>query len=238
MSRPGSELFPETSPAQYNSYDVASPIVEDYLDSGVKQPEVAAPAQMSDKEMNFRALREEASKLKAESEYWRGQAEAFSRSQREPEVQQQDAYAALDWDDSRDIQKAFTQLRHENESLKGEIRDQLAAVNAKSQYQDWDNLVHQHVPQLTSKNPMFAEMIRNASNPYEAAYLLAQLNDKAAQRLPAHETSNGDRAIANAKKPGSPSSIGGRGQLSAADYYATMSDDDFMKIAARNLAAI
>jgi hypothetical protein len=103
-------------------------------------------------------------------------------------------------------------------------------------------MVTQHVPQLTSKNPIFAEMIQNSSNPYEAAYLLAELNSKAAQTVPQYSppmnNGNGQRALANAQKPQTLSSVGGQGQLSSADYYASMSDEDFMKIAGRNLANI
>ncbi len=230
MSRSGAELFPESS-QDYNSYDVA-PVVEDYLDTGVNQQVEAAPAQ-SDKELNFRALREETAKLKSEREYWRGQAEAFSRQS--PETPQEETLSSLDWDDGRDVQKAFMQLKSDNDRLRGEMRDQLAAASAKAQYNDWDNLVSQHVPQLTSKNPIFAEMIRNTSNPYEAAYLLSQMNAQSQQ--PA-ASENATRAIANASKPRSPSSVGGQGKLSSADYYASMSDEDFMKIAAKNMASI
>ena len=231
MSRPGSELFPEDK-RNYSSYDVQDPFVGD---AGVEQLEVAAPA-VSDKELNFRALREETAKLKAESEYWRGQAEAYSSTHKQPEAQQQDAYAALDWEDSSDIQKAFTQLRKDNDHLRNEVRDQIAAANAKSTYQDWNQMVTQHVPQLTNKNPMFAEMIKNASNPYEAAYLLAELNAGASQPPPAN--GNAQRVMSNAAKPRSPQTVGGQGQLSQTDYYANMSDEDFMKIASRNLANI
>ncbi len=103
-------------------------------------------------------------------------------------------------------------------------------------------MVTQHVPQLTSKNPIFAEMIQNSSNPYEAAYLLAELTSKVAQTVPEQrpmsQNMNGQRALNNASKPQTLASVGGQGQLSAADYYASMSDEDFMKIAGRNLANI
>lgn len=244
MSRPGSELFSESVPQQYNSYtDVnMDQVVADPLDMGVKPNfDAADQGQLSDKELNFRALREETAKLKQESEYWRGQAEAFSKqpkqSVNEPEV---NPYEKLDWDDGRDVRKAFDSLREQNDSLRTEIRDTLAAVNTKAQHQDWNNMVTQHVPQLTSKNPIFAEMIQNASNPYEAAYLLAELNAKAST-IPTQQpqyNGNAQRAIANAQKPQTLSSMGGHGQLSQADYYANMSDEDFNKIASRNMASI
>lgn len=259
MSRPGSELFPEpVNQMQYNSYtDVnVGQSVDDPLNlpnAGVKQTfDDAGQGQLSDKEFNFRALREEAGKFKQESEYWRGQAEAYSKANsRAPEQTQQpqESFEQLDWDSGSDVRKAFDTLRQQNESLRSEIRDTLSAVSTKAQYQDWNNMVTQHVPQLTSKNPIFAEMIQKASNPYEAAYLLAELNSKAStmgqqqqntEMLQHHQhpNVNAQRAIANAQKPQTLSSLGGNGALSATDYYANMSDEDFHKIAARNLANI
>jgi hypothetical protein len=250
MSRPGTELFPEapsTPSAQYNSYqDVnVGQVVDDPINTGVNQPDVAGQVQLSQKEMNFGALRDEIAKMKEEREYWKGQAEAYSRQPaRQPEAQstQQDALSALDMDDSRDVRKAFDAIRQENQSLRHEIKDALTALETKTQRQDWNNMVTQHVPQLTSKNPIFAEMIQKVSNPYEAAYLLAELNSRATQTVPQNQVSqqslHGQRAIANAHKPQTLASVGGQGQLSAADYYASMSDEDFMKIAARNLANI
>lgn len=249
MSRPGSELFPEAaSNQQYNSYqDVnVDHVVDDPLNTGVNEPDVAGQVQLSDKEMNFRALRDETAKLKQESEYWRGQAEAYSRAQRSPEPAksaQADAYAALDWEDSKDVRKAFDTLRQENQNIRSELQDAMRAVETKAQHQDWNNMVTQHVPQLTSKNPIFAEMIQKASNPYEAAYLLAELNAKASREAvheqPGQQVSvNAQRAIANAQKPQSLSSMGGPARLSSADYYASLSDEDFMKVASRNMANI
>jgi hypothetical protein len=247
MSRPGSELFPETAAPNYNSYVDAN--LGDPLNTGADRQDVAGQMQPevqdTAQQKNFRALRDEVSKMKEEREYWKGQAEAYAKiPTRQPEsapVTQQDAYAALDWDDSRDVRKAFDAIRQENHSLRTEIKDALTAIETKTQRQDWNSMVTQHVPQLTSKNPIFAEMIQRASNPYEAAYLLAELNAKGSQPVQnerPQEPTNGQRAIANANKPQTLASVGGQGQLSAADYYASMSDDDFMKIAAKNLANI
>lgn len=247
MSRSGTELFPEASSPQFNSYTDGNlgHVVDDPLNTGANQPDVAGQVQLSEQQQNFRALRDEVAKMKEEREYWKGQAEAYSRiPARQPEssqATQQDALAALDLDDSRDLKKAFEAIRQENVSLRNEIKDALTAIETKTQRQDWNTMVTQHVPQLTSKNPIFAEMIQKASNPYEAAYLLAELNSRANQPAPQPAPQNpgyGQRAVQNAQKPQTLASVGGQGQLSAADYYASMSDEDFMKIAARNLANI
>lgn len=241
MSRPGSELFPETDLQEYNSYlDVnADPVVEDPLNTGVQASDAAD--HLSDKEMNFRALREEAAKLKEEREYWRGQAEAAKQypvQMQQPQASQEDAFSALDWNDGQDVQKAFNQLKQQNEALRTELRDTVSSVSAKAQHSDWDKMVTEHVPTLTSKNPIFAEMIRNASNPYEAAYLLAEMNARANTSPPNSMSSNGQRAIANAQKPQTLASVGGGGTLSSADYYASMSDKDFMALASKHMANI
>jgi len=234
MSKPGNELFPEAQVAQpYNSYQDVN------VDQVVGDPSVkefATP--VSDKEFNFRALREEAAKLKEEREYWKGQAEAYSRQpvqQQEPE--RKDVLDTLDWDDTRDVRKAFDYVRQENIRLREEMKDSLASIQAKSQHQNWSEMVTQHVPELTGKNPIFAEMIQKASNPYEAAYLLAELNARS-KTEPPPTNRDAQRVIANSQKPQTIASAGGHGTLNQADYYASMSDEDFMKIAGRNLASI
>ncbi len=246
MSRPGTELFPERNAMQYNSYqDVnVGQVVDDPLGMGVKQSlDVAEQVQPSGKEYNFQALREEVSKMKEEREYWKGQAEAFSKQPpRQPEIEQKSSpYEAIDWDDGKDVRKAFDTLREENQSLRYEMKDAITALNTKATRSDWDSMVTQHVPQLTKQNPIFAEMINNASNPYEAAYQLAQLNARSQpeqQQQYQQPNANAQRAIQNAQKPQTLASVGGGGTLSSADYYASMSDEDFMKIAGRNLANI
>jgi hypothetical protein len=181
--------------------------------------------------------------MKEEREYWKGKAEAYStQPSRQPEAQP-DPYASLDWEDSRDVRKAFDSIREENSRMREEMKNAVTALNTRAERKDWDSMVSTHVPQLTNENPMFAEMIQKASNPYEAAYLLAELRAKNAQptqqpNQPVMMQQNAERAITNANKPQTLSSIGGGGTLSASDYYASMSDEDFMKVASRNMAGI
>lgn len=243
MSAPVTELFPEATAESYNSYtdENIGHVVDDPLNTGGKQLDVAGQ-QMTPQDKNWVAFREEISKMKSEREYWKGQAEAFSKAViPQPETQQADAMSALDWDSGDDVRKAFETLRRENESLRHEMKDAITAVSTKAKRSDWDQMVSTHVPELTSKNPIFAEMIQNVSNPYEAAYLLAELNarrsDPVAAQLPPIN-GNAQRALANAQKPQTLASIGGSSSLSAADYYANMSDADFQKIANRNMANI
>ncbi len=229
LSRPSSELFPE-----HNSY-LDEPGVK--VDQVAEDPftGVEEAAALTDKEMNFKALREEIAKTVQEREYWRGQADAtrnYGKPEEPARVEENPFTGVYD----EDVKKALVSLQTENQRLRSEFQDQVAAMQIKSQHSDWNTMVTQHVPELTSKNPMFAEMIKNSSNPYEAAYLLAELNSKAGSG--SRPSAQAERAIANAQKPQSVSTIGGHGTLSQADHYAKMSDEDFMKIAAKNLANI
>lgn len=239
MSGPGAELFPEAAQSNYNSYQDVNQgqFVGDPLNMGVTEQDVANPA-YSDKELNFRALREETAKLKEERSYWKGQAEAFQKAPALKEEVKVDPYENLDWQDSTDVKKAFDSLRNENQSLRHEMKDAFTALSTKSTRPDWSNMVTQHVPELTSKNPIFAEMINNVSNPYEAAYLLAQLKAGSEQGRSPQMSDDAQRAIRNSQKPQSLASVGGHGSLSQADHYANMSDKDFMEVAMRNMANI
>lgn len=238
MSRSGVELFPEM---QNSNMGVTNePVAEAQpYNSGVTQQDVAGQ-QESEKEYNFRAIRDELAKMQSEREYWKGQAEALKTTppdRFETPLQKEDPFKNLD----EDVRGAFESMRQENERLKNEFRDQMAALNAKQGRSDWETMVTQHVPQLTSKNPIFAEMIRNASNPYEAAYQLAALSSQAQSTAASGQpmtNANAQRAISNAQKPQSLASVGGSATLSNADYYASMSDKDFMELAARNLSGI
>ena len=52
------------------------------------------------------------------------------------------------------------------------------------------------------------------------------------------KSENAQRIVDNSKKPGTLSQAGGQAALSKADYFASMSDAEFMKMANRNLDAI
>lgn len=233
LSRPGSELFPEAMDTYQQQDQVGDP-----LDTGVTQPEVAAHRHESDQQMNFKAVREELAKMQQEREYWKGQADAYARSPVRAEPQPAEQYNPFkdseddDWVKTSNVRDAYNALR-------AEFNDKMAAMESKAQHSDWNSMVTQHVPQLTSKNPIFAEMIQRTSNPYEAAYLLAQLNAQASQSTaPPPMSDNAQRAMTNAQKPVSVASMGGRGSLSSAEKYASMSDKDFMEFAAKNMAGI
>lgn len=254
MSRPGYELFPETA-QPYQAQGVTDQVAGVQTNSYAGVEGVAAGQQHveSDKELNFRALREEIAKAQAEREYWKGMAEGRSRQPEvaEPSKPKHDPLAPIksfeehDWELGKNVKTAFEIQQQQLQDLRSEIADRLAAIDAKTRFADWKDSVTQHVPQLTKENSLYSEMIERCSNPYEAAYLLSQLRAKgeaaASQGQPPMQHAAphyGDRAVHNAMKPGNVATVGGRGTLSQAEMYASMSDKDFMALAARHMEMI
>lgn len=240
LSATTTELFPElATPSQQHQGVRLDSVAENQQQQAVR--DFADPQPLTSQELNFKALRDEVSKAIQEREYWRGKAEQ-TQSAKPPEPPKHDPLSDIDsedWAKGKAVKEAVLDLREENRKLRAEMADQLAAMQVRSQYSDWKDMVTKHVPELTSTNPIFAEMIDRSSNPYEAAYLLARLNAGGQQQPQQPQTNpNAQRALANSQKPASPSTVGGQATLSAADYYASMSDDDFMKMAMKNMAGI
>lgn len=242
LSATSLDLFPELArpSEQHNAGVTYGSAAEDNYQA--VQQEVADLQPVSSQELNFKALRDEVAKAIQEREYWKGRAESAQPTQRQEQPTKPDPLNDIDIDDwakGKAVKEAVMDLREENRRLRAEMADNMAALNARSQYSDWKEMVTQHVPELTNKNPIFAEMIDRASNPYEAAYLLAQLNagkQQVQQKPQIHP--DAQRAMQNSQKPRSPSTLGGKSTLSQADMYASMSDEDFMKMAYQNMAGI
>lgn len=239
LSATSAELFPELArpSEQHNAGVELSSAAES--SQAVSQDVADLQPSVSQQELNFKALREEVSKAIQEREYWKGRAESQPVKEEQPRHDPLNDIDPEDWAKGKAVKDAFLDMREENRRLKAEIADQLAALNIRSQHSDWKEMVTQHVPELTNKNPIFAEMIDRSSNPYEAAYLLAQLNagrQQASAKPAIHP--DAQRALQNAAKPRSPASVGGHATLSQADMYASMSDEDFMKMAYQNMAGI
>jgi hypothetical protein len=55
---------------------------------------------------------------------------------------------------------------------------------------------------------------------------------------PSQQSMNAQRIVENARKPGTLAQAGGQSALSKADYFATMSDAEFMKMASKHLDTI
>jgi hypothetical protein len=213
---------------------------EEVLEKVQEQPEA-----VSDKDYNFRALREELAQIKEDRDRLRGDFEDLRRNQvqRQPEPPRKRAIDDINSDDL----VTGAQLKQAMAEREAEYELQLGELRVKAQYSDYDEVTSKYGVPLIEKEPDLAQGFLASNN--KAAYLyklgkMAMLADKPApepvyQAPPPSPNRDAQRIVENMKKPGTLSnSVGGSGQLSKLDYIAGMSDADFHALMTKNLEQV
>jgi hypothetical protein len=101
---------------------------------------------------------------------------------------------------------------------------------------DYNDVVRKYLPDVLKTDPEIKDMIMAAPNPYKAAYLLAKRSDAYLhEQRTQNRSPQAQQAVNNLQRPGNLSSIGGASSGSTAGVYKTMSDKEFMDMAARNM---
>jgi len=133
-----------------------------------------------------------------------------------------------------------------------DLRDKMDEMQTMQAFPDYQEILQKDLVPFIKDKPYFAQMISQAPNKAMAAYeigKMARMSKTQAmppqQAQPAQPPSGtppsviAQKIVDNANKPGSLATAGGIGSpLSKADYYASLSDEDFAKIAMKNLAEI
>jgi len=209
---------------------------------------------LSDKEYNFRALRESIAEQKAEreAERRRYEQELFEMKyqlNQQMQSQKQPEKSALDGLDNSDLMtvEAYKKAQHEQQMRYQEELNTLRYENlenrARLQHSDYNEVMEKYSIPFLRENRDFARAFQAAENPAEFAYQLGRMQ-QGTQSAPQHvvETQareNAERIVQNARKPGTLSSArGGQPSLSKADYYASMSESDFAQFVQRNLEQV
>ena len=232
---------------QHNSYlegAEAFPTVKELLD--VPQ-EVADPAP-SPQEQNFRALREEVDRLKTQQEAERKesqlQIDLLRANQYRPEPQQRVPERQLfDGKDATDIPDVG-EWRQEMAAREAGYQARLQELEFQSAHPDYVEVLGKHLGPLVTEKPHLRQVIERAPNPSQFAYELAkmaqQLREQTApsQAAVSQPIRDAQRMVENSRRPGTLSQAGGQAALSKADYYASMSDQEFMAMANRHLESI
>lgn len=223
----------------------AQPLEQPVDQSAQVRTKVDEPT-VSDKEYNFKALREELAQFKQQSEYDRRELEEIrhaQRVQRQPEPPRERAIDKINSDDlvtGAQFKQAMAEREAEYQLMLGELQ-------VKAQHSDYDEVTSKYGVPLIEKEPDLAQGFLASNNKASYLYKLGKMAMLAEQRPEAHEpvivapqaSQNAQRIVENAKKPGTLSNpTGGAGNLSKADYYASMSDQDFHKFVSQNLAEV
>lgn len=231
-------------------YPVQLPPAEDAAPTEVapQQPE-QPPAKEDPQALNFRSLQESVERLKAEREAEKREHQLQLDMLRANFVQKQAQESPQ--------KKMFEGMEDGDVPNVGELRrawgEREAAYNEKieelqvaNKYPDYAEVLNKHGKHLAETDPIFLQGLRGAENKALFAYQYAkrearlqeletQLKTNAAQPSP---SGNAQKMVENARKPGTLAQAGGQSVLSKADYYETMSDADFMRLASKHLEGI
>lgn len=230
--------------------------IVDSTDKEVSDDNVASAGNddVSDKEYNFRALRESIAEQKAEREverrrYEQELYEMKYQLNQQLQAQKQPEKSALDGLDNSDLLtvEAFKKAQYEQQTRYQEEINSLRYENlenrARLQHSDYNEVMEKYSIPFLRENRDFARAFQAAENPAEFAYQLGRLQQGTQSTPPpVQETQareNAERIVQNARKPGTLSSArGGQPSLSKADYYASMSESDFARLVQGNLEQV
>jgi len=109
-------------------------------------------------------------------------------------------------------------------------------LRVQQKYQDYNEVVSTYLPEVINKNPALKSTLQNDPNKYELAYFLAKNSDSyrdANKRT--KKSAEAQRMVENSKRAGNLSSVGSSAPKSQVTAYKHMSDEEFMKMANKNL---
>lgn len=230
------------------------PSVKEEVVNEIQQPpEPKAPDQQ---ELNFKALSESVDRLKAEREAEKREyqlqldmlrANINKQPQQEaPKAQKLfDGLEAKDVPNVEEIERAIENRLAVREAAYKEKIEELQVAN---QHSDYAEVLNKYGKHLAETDPVFLQGLRGAENKALFAYQYAKreqelqtLRETVKQNQPVQSSQpsrDAQRIVENARKPGTLAQAGGQSVLSKADYYASMSDQEFIKMASKHLGEI
>lgn len=194
---------------------------------------------------HFRALREEVDRIKAEREAEKREHQlqldllranmAPQPQQPAPQSRERQFLHGMKEDDIPNV----GELRREWDQKESMYQARLEELQFAQSHPDYAEVLDKYLAPLVKQKPHLARGIQASDHPSLMAYELGKMYQQTQERREATTVSeNAQRIVDNAKKPGTLSQAGGQSALSQADYYASMSDREFMKFAGKNLEGI
>lgn len=242
---PGVQDFAAESQAIVHEEPKASEAIEDHIVNSDKMVNT-----VSEKEFNFKALRDSIAQEKAEreAERQRYQQELENMRAQIADTRAEPRKGVLDDlnDDDLVTVEKFRQVQQEqNQRYQEELatlRFENLENRARLQHSDYNDVMEKYSIPLLRNNRDFARAFQNAENPAEFAYEIGRMQMNSMPREPVAEpqiSQRAERIVENARKPGTLSSArGGQPSLSKADYYGSMSDKDFAQLVSKNMEEV
>lgn len=115
------------------------------------------------------------------------------------------------------------------------LESNLKELRMTQRYPDYEDVVTRYLPDVLKNQPGLRQTLEQSQD-YELAYYLAKTSDAyKTENKKAKRNEDAERMVANSQKPGSLSSVGQTSPISQARRFKDMSDDEFRKIANRNM---
>lgn len=240
-----------TYQAQSQSEELGLPSVptETPVEKEIQQSQEKVPDQQ---ELNFRALSESVERLKAEKEAEKREYQLqlemlranLSKSQVQEPVPAKKMFEGMEDSDVPNV----GELRKAWADREASYNERIEELQVANQYPDYAEVLGKYGKHLAETDPVFLQGLKGSENKALFAYQYAKreqeiqsLRDAVKQNIPSipsPQSNNAQKIVENARKPGTLAQAGGQSVLSKADYYAGMSDQEFMKIASKHLGEI
>lgn len=220
---------------------------QELLDQPVKTQVNEAPENIPNPQAdNFRALREEVDRIKAERESEKREYQLqidmlranvnSQQTQKQPEAPPKRMFDGMKDEDVPSV----AEIRQEWQQRETEYQSRLEELQVQQMHPDYAEVIEKYALPLVRNKPHLIQGIQNSSNKALMAYELGKMAQQinGIQAPAPTKSESAQRMVENSRKPGTLSQAGGQGALSKADYFASMSDQEFMKMASRNLEGI
>lgn len=220
--------------------------IADQVETEIQQSASEPTAQ----ELNFKALSDSVEKLKAQQETERREYQLqldmlranLSKQQPQAEVKKMfDGMEDSDVPNVGELRKAWQEREHA-------YNEKIEELQVANMHPDYAEVLGKYGKHLAETDPVFLQGLKGAENKALFAYSYAKREQelqtlRAASKtqsapVQAQQSIAAQRIVENARKPGTLAQAGGQSVLSKADYYANMSDGDFMKLASKYLDEI
>jgi len=234
----------------YNQEVQDSPVYQEPFEEPIEAPESPREPVSNPQAENFRALREEVDRIKAEREADRRDHQVqlemlranSQQIQPKPEPKAERMFEGMDDTDVpsvREIRQEWDKREATYQQSLTNYQLRLEELQVQQMHPDYAEVIEKFALPLVKQKPHLAEGLQGASNKALFAYELGKMAQQMqAQAVAPQRNENAERMVANSKKPGTLSQAGGQAALSKADYYASMSDQEFMRMASRHLDSI
>lgn len=221
--------------------DLLSPVEEQQPQESPAMASPEAIQEPSRQELNFAALREEVDRIKAERDEFRQNLDLL-RANVQQQAPKQEPKKFLDGLSDNDVPNV-AEIRSAFEQREAEYQMRLEELQVQQNYSDYAEVLEKYTAPLLRQKPHLAEGILGSKNKALFAYELGKMAQGQQKMETPHPQATppsqiAKRIIENSKKPATLAQAGGQTVLGQADYYANMSDNEFLSMAAKNLGEI